>query len=223
MAGIKQTFAMAQGEVLGNDQVFQATFHAPLDDPKRAGICCGLSMLWVRNLITHHKRTAEQRKEGLRTAAAYAKAGETQDIHHRDSPTADSYENWVQRSYGSALRNNTLRAVTSSLICKESSAPGTLAKTMESAAQAKHSYRLYFLRMQPVGKATQSGHVVASYASSGKIFGWGRHLYFFDCESGEYKVDIAETNRWLTVWLQAWQTRGQKLLELRSFAVEAGV
>lgn len=223
MPAIVETFKMSQGEVLGNDQVFQATFNAPLNDPKRAGICAGLSMLWVRNFIAHHGWTAEQRKTGLRTMSAYRKAGETQDIHHRDILRVTSRENWIQTGYGAALRNNNLRAATSSLICTESSDPAVLAKSMEDAAKAKYSYRLYFLLMRLPGVDAMCGHVVASYASSGKIFGFGRHLYFFDCEIGEYKIEIGQTNTWLTQWLKAWQARPVTLVELRSFAVEAGV
>lgn len=223
MADPEQTFVMDQGEVLVNDQVFQATFNCSLDDPKRAGICTGLSMLWVRNFITHHKWTPAQRKEGLKTAAAYRRAGETQDIHNRDIRTVESLETWVQRGYGAALSRNGLRAVGTSLIYKESPDSELLAKAMEAAAKTKYSYRIYFLQMQPITSRVPIGHVVASYASSGKLFGFGRHLYFFDCQIGEFKAEIGDTKKMLKGWLEAYQGQKIKLLDFRSFAVETGV
>ena len=47
VAGFAKTFSLDQGQILGNDQVFQALYNAPLTDGKRGGICCGLSLVWL--------------------------------------------------------------------------------------------------------------------------------------------------------------------------------
>ena len=169
-----------------------------------------------------HSQTPNQRKEGLKTAAAYRKVGDTQDIHH-NSTLPDCYETWISRSYGGALRNNSLAAVTSSLIVKESPNPSILSAAMATAAATKHAYRFYHLTMRTKGTTNLSGHVGASYASGGTL-GFYRHLYFFDCNIGEFKIDIADTNKWLVAWLQTYQTqRSQQLMELKSFAAVRGV
>lgn len=46
--GFKKCFPLDQGSILGNDQTFQALYSAPLNDPRRSGICAGLSLVWRR-------------------------------------------------------------------------------------------------------------------------------------------------------------------------------
>jgi hypothetical protein len=112
VAGFTKTFAIDQGAVLGMDALFQALFNAPLTDPKRDGICTGLSMIWLSRRMMFHKEDSAMRLEaltGTRGGAAFRWGGKTQDTHLRSGTGAGSVEQQYQTMYGEALRPYVLR------------------------------------------------------------------------------------------------------------------
>lgn len=220
VAGFSQTFVIDQGTVLGMDTLFAALYNKPLTDPKRNGICTGLSMVWLARLMLQHNETPLQRKKALHSAAGYRWGGKTQDIHLGAGGGGNVDDDATWRShYAEALKAYVLTIVANSTVGVGFADSASAAKTMAPAIKEKHAYRLW-----NVGLKTHSGnagHMVASYASGGKM-GFMRHLYFFDPNMGEFKIDLGDAEKFTTAWLEAYRTGFLGVNYFATFAVQRG-
>ena len=217
VAGYTKAFSMDQGRVLGNDQLFQALYSAPMTDPKREGICTGLSMIWLARRMMFHSETAEQRFAALATGAAFKWGGKTQDIHLAAGTGAGGYYDMLQQMYGEALQAYALRIVASSCNATFDGTPSVLGQAGADASKDKGTYCLW-----NIGLATPSGnagHMVATYASHGTL-GMNRHLYYFDPNMGEYRIGVGNAVDFFTKVFEAYQGMFGGLNYLATFEVE---
>src|SRR5579884_239101 len=174
VAGYTKSFSIDQGTVLGIDQLFAALYIKPLTDPKRNGICTGLSMIWLARLMMWHNESPQQRLRGLGSMGAFRWGGKTQDIHLAAGGAGGSdFAAFFQTAYGDALKAYVLRMVANSTVVYATADLAAAAKDFAPCLTGKHTYRLWNIGLQtPTGSA---GHMVASYASGGKA-GFFRHL-----------------------------------------------
>lgn len=179
--GYSKTFAMDQGRMLGNDQMFHALFNAPLTDPKREGICAGLSIVWIARRIMFHNESAAERRSGLVSMGGMRFGGRTQDIGNGFTPVDGGAEDQYHAIYDDALAPFALRIVPGSVV------PNVRPVSIDAVADAvRHSqtYCLFNFAMRtPGGNAI---HTCAGYTSRGML--GVKSFYFFDCNMGEYKL-----------------------------------
>ncbi|MBR0681196.1 hypothetical protein GXW74_11935 [Roseomonas eburnea] len=217
VAGYTKTFSLDQGSVLGNDQLFQALYNAPLTDGKREGICTGLSMIWLARRMMFHNESAEQRFAALFTGAAFRWGGKTQDIHVASGGGSGSYYDMLQTMYGDALRAYALRVVPASCNATFDGTPSVLGQAGATASKSAGTYCLWNIGLQtPTGSA---GHMVATYASHGTL-GMNRHLYFFDPNMGEYRIGTGDAVDFFTKVFEAYAGMFGGLNYLATFEVD---
>lgn len=199
VAGFKKTFAIDQGTVLGMDSLFQALFNAPLTDPKRDGICTGLSMIWLARRMMFHSEDAALRLEaltGTKGGAAFRWGGKTQDTHLAAGAGSGTIEQQFQAMYGDALKPYVLRIKTGTAkIVSYTDQTGT-ATAFAGDVSKPGRYILYNLGLRTT--TGSAGHMVASYASKGK------HFYFFDPNMGEYKIGSGEVQTFLKAFFDSY-------------------
>lgn len=228
--GYEPTWAMNQFDVLSNDQLFQSTFRAPLTDHKRAGICIGLSMAWIARVMANHSETPADREKAFKKSGMwpmmYTASGKAQDLADASFGKLAKKEfksnDPITEQFGAALKLYKLKNVVGSDIFEQTGKTAELGKDLAeflSATTSIKKYRLYSIKFKTANDI--AGHCCASYVSSGKIFGWSRHLYFFDSNLGEYKVGMDESAKFLAAWLKEYAEIG--FLQLMSFEVEKHV
>jgi len=202
--GFVKSFNIDQGMTLGNDQLFQATYHAPLTDYKRRGICMGLSAVWLSRLLMWHNETPQQRFQALQGIPGFQFGGRAQDLSG-DSPPLQAFGLTSVAGSDSTIPVNNHRAAA--------------ARQFAPCVTPVHTSRLWGIRLSL--RYSRAGHMVASYASGGKL-GLRRHLYFFDANMGEYIIDIKDTAEFVKSWLLSYDTHLGMVESLRSFAVQGG-
>lgn len=218
VTGFSKAFSIDQGQVLGNDQIFQALYSAPLTDAKRNGICTGLSMIWLARFMTFHGESAKQREAAL-SMAAYRWGGKTQDHHLALGDPGGSMETFFNHAYAEPLRAYSLVITPGSTVEVPVVDTKAAGKAFAPLITDKGTYRLWNVGLRT--STGTGGHMVASYASGGKL-GMFRHLYFFDPNLGEYKLDIGDTAKFVEAWLDAYAAMFHGLEWLASFEVEYG-
>ncbi|MBR0652134.1 hypothetical protein GXW78_20935 [Roseomonas terrae] len=201
VAGFTKTFSLDQGQILGNDQVFQALYNAPLSDGKRGGICCGLSLVWLARRMMFHDESAKQRAASLISTPGFQWSGKTQDIHNANPASGSSWGEYLETMLGEALRAYALRVVPSTISTAAHTDAGGDAAVMWAPARPAGSYVLHYIWLDNAGASC--GHWTASYASHGTL-GHNRHFYHFDPNMGEYRVGTGDGETYLKGWVQAY-------------------
>lgn len=219
VAGYTKTFALDQGAVLSNDQIFQALYNAPLTDGKREGICTGLSMIWLARRMMFHDETAEQRAKAIYTGAAFRWGGKTQDIHVASGSSGGAIYDMLQTMYGEALRAYALTIVANSCDATFDTTPGVLGEAAADACKGAGTYCLWNIGLSTSGG--DAGHMVATYASRGTL-GMNRHLYFFDPNMGEYRIGVGDAKKFFTGVFDAYAQAFTGLRYLATFEVDRG-
>ncbi|MBR0652135.1 hypothetical protein GXW78_20940 [Roseomonas terrae] len=188
--GYTPTWALDQGQILGNDQLFQALYNTPLSDGKRNGICSGLSMIWAARRMMFHSESAEQRAKAIYTNAAFIWGGKTQDIHAALSATTGDAYTAMNELYGDPLKAYALRV--SGTNCKKefTSDFRKLADVATDVADPPGTYTLWSIGLSTANG--NAGHMVASYSSQGSLIG-GKHFYLFDPNLGEYRINAKDS------------------------------
>jgi hypothetical protein len=190
VAGYSKTFAMDQRTFLENDQVFQSLYNSPTSDPKRQGICTGLSMIWLARRMVFHNETAKQRRDALFTTAAFRWGGKTQDIHLGAGTGSGDVGGQMVKLYGEALRAFGLRVNTGNCKAVFSNDFRKLADCATDIADQTGCYALWNIGLSTT--TGTAGHMVASYMSHGSRVG-GKHFYFFDPNMGEYRISAKDS------------------------------
>ena len=180
--GYSKTFSMDQGAILSNDQTFHALYNAPLNDPKREGICTGLSIIWVARRMMFHKEDAAQRRSGLVSMGGFRFGGRAQDIHMAHTGGTGSAEDQYRAMYNHALEPFALRIVPGSTV--DNPVPVRIGNLVDAVKSAR-TYCLFSIGLRTTSGS--AGHMCASYTSRG-TFGLS-NFYFFDPNMGEYKVE----------------------------------
>lgn len=188
--GYTPTWSLDQGQILGNDQIFQALYNAPLSDDKRSGICTGLSMIWLARRMTFHSENAEQRSKAIYTNAAFIWGGKTQDIHLSAGTAGGDNYSALSHMYGEALKAYALRIVPSNCKAVFASDFRALANTATDVADPPGTYALWNIGLST--STGNAGHMVASYSSHGSLLG-GKHFYFFDPNMGEFRINAKDS------------------------------
>jgi hypothetical protein len=183
--GYTKTFSMDQGEMLGNDQTFQALYNAPLTDAKRQGICCGLSITWLARRMMFHDETANQRKAAIYTGAGFVWGGKTQDAHNTAGTAGANVQAIAEQMWNEPLRPYVLR-VARGAAAEFGTDPSALAGPVAGRVNGTGDYCLWNIGLTPASGAC--AHIVASYTSHGTL-GFSKHFYFFDPNMGEYRID----------------------------------
>jgi hypothetical protein len=201
VAGYTKTFSMDQGAILGNDQIFQALYDAPLTDDKRGGICLGLSLTWLARRMMFHNETPEQRAATLISGPGFRWGGRTQDIHNVSPASGSGWNDYLDAMLTDALRAYVLRIRPSTISeGAHSDAAGDADLMWEPAGEAG-AYVLHYIWLIDSGSSV--GHWTASYASHG-TFGRNRHFYHFDPNMGEYRVGTDQGRAYLKAWSEAY-------------------
>jgi hypothetical protein len=205
VAGYTKTFAMSQGDVLGNDQTFQALFDAPLTDAKRQGICCGLSIIWLARRKLFHDETAEQRKSALYTGAGFIWGGRTQDAHNAAGTAGADIQAIAEQMWNDPLRPYVLRVARGAKVAYGTD-PGALAGSAAGRVDGAGDYCLWNIGLSP--PSGNCAHIVASYTSHGALgLGLaGKTFYFFDPNLGEYAIPSGDIEDFTKKLLEAYQT-----------------
>ena len=219
VAGFTKTFAIDQGTVLGMDQLFQALYNKPLNDPKRDGICTGLSMIWLARRMMYHNETPEQRMKGLHSAGGYRWGGKTQDIHLVAGTGGSNIIEQVKTMYDEALRVYVLRIVTSSITFAGYTSSDALGKTLAKVVTRSGEYCLYNFGLRTT--TGDPGHMVASYSSHGTL-GANRHFYLFDPNMGEYRISVSQVPKFLEAFVDAYCAAFEGVNYGLSFEVQRG-
>ncbi|MBR0670373.1 hypothetical protein [Neoroseomonas soli] len=203
--GFKKTFALDQGAVLSNDQVFQALYNAPLTDDKRGGICCGLSLIWLARRMMFHNESAEQRAAALVSMPGFSWGGKTQDIHNASPASGSGWADYLETMLSEALRVYVLRLVRPTISDGAHSNAAGDAAIMWAPARPAGSYVLHYIWLDMPGSANGCGHWTASYTSHGS-FGRAGHFYHFDPNMGEHRVSTSDAETYLAGWVQAYDS-----------------
>lgn len=188
--GYEPSWALDQGEHLGNDQLFQALYNTPLSDPKRNGICTGLSMIWAARRMTFHSESAKERSKAIYTNAAFIWGGKTQDIHAGASATTGEAYTAMNELYGDALKAYALRVSGTNCKGEFSSDFRKLSNVATDVADTPGTYALWSIGLSTA--TGDAGHMVASYSSHGSMIG-GKHFYLFDPNMGEFRIDAKDS------------------------------
>lgn len=219
--GYKKSFSLDQSATLGNDQVFQALFNAPLTDDKRSGICVGLSLVWLARRMVFHDESAEKRAAALSSGPGFVWGGKTQDIHNASPASGSGWADYLETMLGEALRAYVLRVVPSTISDGAHSDAAGDADIMAQPARAAGSYVLHYIWLDVPGSANGTGHWTASYASHG-TFGHNRHFYHFDPNMGEYRVGTGDAEDYLAGWVKAYEDTFPGIRYLCSVELQRG-
>ena len=191
--GFTKSFDFAQKRYLESYKTFKNTFNAPPNDPKRLGICYGLSLLWVAQLIEFHHETPQKRFETLASRAGLCACGQIQDVH--TGPGGD----WQKRifskyslNHGSLWQRPLILSLRGAKSCAEH---------LARKATVAQKYCLWILGYCHPNSGKH--HSAASYCSGGKM-GISRHFYFFDSNFGEYKVAIRDVSKFLQGYIDSY-------------------
>lgn len=217
VAGYDKNWALDQGQFLGNDQLFQSLYSAPLTDAKRSGICTGLSMIWLARRMMFHNETADQRMKAIYTNAAFIWGGKSQDIHLASGAGAGETYGAMHGMYGDALQAYALRIVASNCKSVFSNEPRALAGTATDVADPAGTYCLWNIGL--VTSTGDAGHMVASYSSHGSLLG-GKHFYFFDPNMGEYRISTKDSFDFAWNMFEAYQAAFQAIKYVATFEVD---
>jgi hypothetical protein len=215
--GYTKNWGLDQGQFLGNDQLFQALYNAPLTDDKRDGICTGLSMIWLARRMMFHNETAEQRASAIFTNAAFRWGGKSQDIHLAAGTGAGAIVDQMKAMYDGPLAAYALKIVASNCKAKFSSDPDDLAYTATDVADPSGTYALWNIGLQT--STGSAGHMVASYSSRGSIIG-GKHFYFFDPNMGEYRIPAKHSYDFCCNMFESYASAFQGLTYVAAFEVD---
>ena len=216
VAGYEKNWALDQGDVLGNDQLFQSLYNAPLTDAKRSGICTGLSMIWLARRMMFHSESADQRMKAIYTNAAFRWGGKSQDIHMSAGGGAGETYDAMNAMYGDALQAYALRIVASNCKSVFSNDPRALSNTATDVADPAGTYCLWNIGLET--STGDAGHMVASYSSRGTL-GHNRHFYFFDPNMGEYRISAKDSFDFTWNMFEAYQTEFLAITYVATFEV----
>jgi hypothetical protein len=214
--GYTKAWALDQGQFLGNDQLFQALYNAPLSDDKRNGICTGLSMIWLARRMMFHNETADERMKAIYTNAAFIWGGKSQDIHLAAGGGAGDVYAAMNAMYADALKAYALRIVASNCQSVFSNDPRKLSNTATDVADPAGAYCLWNIGL--LTSTGDAGHMVASYSSRGSLLG-GRHFYFFDPNMGEYRISAKDSYDFTWNMFEAYQAQFQGIRYVATFEV----
>lgn len=151
------------------------------------GICQVLSLMWLRckldELESGNRLPPEKRVALLNELMILLRAVEIQD-----RPNAPLNPRGVANTE-LGLKENPLGWL--------NIAPRAVATTVLNG-EARRCYQYTFV----CPKYSNGKHAVGIYLSSGKILGIGKHVYFFDCDEGEFKVAASSFAGWLPGYLK---------------------
>lgn len=204
VAGFTRTFVIDQGTVLGMDPLFQALYNQPPTDPKREGICTGLSMIWLARFMMYHDETPQQRLATLGSMAGFRWGGKTQDIHLAagGGGGADIADQFIAM-YSEALKVYVLRIIRRTCTFVPFVSASTVVVPIVKVVTPAGTYCLYNIGLRAAGG--DAGHMVASYASHGTL-GLNRHFYLFDPNMGEYRIGVGDATKFLKAFVEVYAT-----------------
>lgn len=138
------------------------------------GICAQLACKWLRlklkELQSGETKTTQDRLNKINT---YNTLGKAIERHQNDNPVAPHKSYKLQRVGGLVL-------------------PSVDAVARE-ATSSKHSCYLFIFNCPRYDGL----HSLGMYLSSGKMLGFGMHVYVFDPDEGEYRVPLGKFAEWL--------------------------
>jgi hypothetical protein len=164
------------------------------------GVCVALSMFWIR---THQSNRNAPRfgTTGLfNTQQVINEARQVQLTYQQNKASGGASEAEAQRAGLSAAAQRYSMSLQGGVHKHDFTNDAGLL----TALKQSHNYNVLALSGFGVG------HAMATYLSSGKLFGYGKHLYLFDPNIGELKIPEAEIN-----YAMAALTTRYKLLDKR--------
>lgn len=154
------------------------------------GVCVGLSVEWIRRHSRFKAEGSAKRIEWLKTKARNI-AILRQKAYQRLLKKTDSSAPSGQTEEINAALAEFECGFSASLV---SSGPYVWSDPQESlhplytGTSGHHTYYMILLSFR------KDHHCIAAYHSSGKLFGYGSHLYVFEPNFGEIKIGASETH-----------------------------
>ena len=155
------------------------------------GMCVGLSVDWVLRHKANKSEGPAKRIHYMSTESpaqsVVAQLG--YNVTLRD--TREGFLSGQTESVNSAFetRGSPLTVTRTEIIQHVSAAPDEAFQKLFVNTAGIHCYYVIMLQFDNGGDA----HATAAYHSSGKIFGWGSHMYYFEPNFGEFKIAASAT------------------------------
>jgi hypothetical protein len=155
------------------------------------GICVGLSVDWVLRHKTNKSEGSAKRIHYMSTQSPAQSVVAQLGYKATLSDTREGFISGQTESVNSAFgaRGSRLTVTKTEFIQHVSAAPDEAFASLFVNTSGVHCYYLIMLQFDRGGDA----HATAAYHSSGKIFGWGSHLYYFEPNFGEFKIAASST------------------------------
>jgi hypothetical protein len=147
----------------------------------RGGVCLALSLNWIR-LHQSAKHSPRLGVDGLLTTQTVINKARMVQLNYEKAQAGAGKDEAAKILAGVKHACNMTHMTLVNGLTKYTFPSDAL---VASVAQV-HRYNLIALA------GFGAGHATASYYSSGKILGYGRHLYFFDPNIGEFKIPEAD-------------------------------
>ncbi|MBX9752054.1 MAG: hypothetical protein K5Q68_20875 [Roseococcus sp.] len=165
--------AYRQGDAISNAL-------GPNSDVK-GGVCVALSMHWIRQHQSN-RNTPRLGENGLFNSQQVINEARAVQLAYTQAKKAAGENEAVAQTAGFIEAAKRYRMALIGDVAKHTFSEATLLTQIKRV----HSYHVVALAGLGVGHAT------ATYMSSGKILGFGRHLYLFDPNIGELKIPESE-------------------------------
>ncbi|MFL5340573.1 MAG: YopT-type cysteine protease domain-containing protein [Gemmataceae bacterium] len=150
------------------------------------GICVGLSVDWIIRHKTHKSEGTAKRIRYMGTQSPAQSVTAQLGYNVKLADTREGFGTGQTESINAAFetRRSALTVSDTEYIRHVSAAPDDAFASLFVNTSGVHCYYVILLQFDNGGDA----HATAAYHSSGKVFGWGSHLYYFEPNFGEFKL-----------------------------------
>jgi hypothetical protein len=165
----------------------------------KGGVCVALSMHWIRQHQSNRNVARFGETGLLNTATVINEARAIQLAYQQGKAAGGTQEQEAQRAGFNAAAGRYNMSLIGGV-----ARHGFEEAALLTALKRSHSYNVLALAGFGVGHAT------ATYMSSGKIFGYGKHLYLFDPNIGELKIPESEISYAIRAFTARYQLLDKK-------------
>jgi len=177
----------------------------------KGGVCLSLCFEWMWKMYSKKGVTAQSRLDSLDVGAAIGRQNMQTDIWTDSGVSGAEAINATAQIIGLDLTSTPVGSNVQHLIDYSDLTP--ISNKLRSSKKECHlmDYRWYdddpsanmVIDGAEYGIRQVAGHAVAWYLSSGKILGYGQHVYFFDPNMGEYKIPKKRIAYFVTEYFDA--------------------
>jgi len=150
------------------------------------GMCVGLSVDWIIRHKSYKSEGSAKRIRYMSTESPAQSVVAQLGYKVTLTDTREAFSSGQAQSINSAFetRGSSMTVSDVEWIRHVSAAPDDAFASLFVNTSGVHCYYVILLQFDNGGDA----HATAAYHSSGKVFGWGSHLYYFEPNFGEFKL-----------------------------------